>query len=63
MDLYYLFLLMAGATVTSPGPGVLMTLTNALHCGRRETIAGVLGIASGALLVAAISAMASSPNW
>jgi homoserine/homoserine lactone efflux protein len=56
MDLYLLFLLMATATVLSPGPGVLMTLTNALHHGRRETFAGVLGIAFGALIVATLSA-------
>lgn len=56
MDLYFLFVLMATVTVLSPGPGVLMTLTNALHQGRRETLAGVLGIASGAAVVAALSA-------
>jgi len=56
MDLYLMFLLMATATVLSPGPGVLMTLTNALHQGRRETFAGVLGIACGAAVVAALSA-------
>jgi homoserine/homoserine lactone efflux protein len=53
---YYLFLVMATVTVLSPGPGVLMTVTNALSCNRRDTFAGVLGIAAGALVVAAISA-------
>lgn len=56
MELYHLFVLMAAVTVVSPGPGVLMTLTNALHYGWRETFAGILGIACGALVVAAISA-------
>lgn len=56
MKLYPLFLLMATATVFSPGPGVVMTLTNALRYGMRGTFGGILGIAFGALIVAAISA-------
>ena len=56
MHLYLLFLVMAAATVLSPGPGVVMTLTNALRFGLRGTIGGVLGIAFGALVVAATSA-------
>lgn len=56
MKLYLLFLLMAAATVFSPGPGVIMTLTNALRFGMRGTFGGILGIAFGALVVAAISA-------
>ncbi len=56
MQLYSLFLLMAIATVFSPGPGVVMTLTNALRYGIRGTFGGILGIACGALVVAAISA-------
>ncbi len=56
MKLYPLFLLMATATVLSPGPGVVMTLSNALRYGMRGTFGGILGIASGALCVAAISA-------
>ncbi|GAB2840994.1 LysE family translocator [Pseudoduganella ginsengisoli] len=56
MDLYGMFVLMATATVLSPGPGVLMTLTNALHLRRRDTFGGVLGIAVGAAVVAALSA-------
>lgn len=56
MQLYLLFLLMATATVLSPGPGVVMTLSNALRSGRRGTVGGILGIAAGALVVAVISA-------
>ncbi len=56
MRLYLLFLLVATATVLSPGPGVVMTLTNALRYGLRGTFGGILGVASGALLVAALSA-------
>lgn len=56
MKLYPMFLMMATATVLSPGPGVVMTLSNALRFGLRGTFGGVLGIATGALVVAAISA-------
>jgi homoserine/homoserine lactone efflux protein len=56
MNLYLLFLAMAAITVLSPGPGVVMTLSNALLFGFRGTFGGILGIAFGALIVAAISA-------
>jgi homoserine/homoserine lactone efflux protein len=56
MKLYPLFLLIATATVLSPGPGVVMTLSNSLRYGLRGTFGGILGISLGALVVAAISA-------
>jgi homoserine/homoserine lactone efflux protein len=56
VKLYPLFLLMATATVFSPGPGVVMTLTNALRYGMKGSFGGILGISFGALVVAAISA-------
>jgi homoserine/homoserine lactone efflux protein len=56
MKLYTLFLLMATATVVSPGPGVVMTLSNSLRHGLKGTLGGILGIAAGALVVAAVSA-------
>ncbi len=56
MTLYPVFLLVAATTVLSPGPGVVMTLTNSLRYGFRGTLGGILGIAAGALAVAALSA-------
>ncbi len=56
MKHYLLFVFIAGATVLSPGPGVIMTLTNSLRHGLYGTFGGILGIAVGAFLVAAISA-------
>ena len=56
MKLYPLFLLMAAVTVFSPGPGVVMTLTNSLRYGMKGTFGGILGISFGAFVVAAISA-------
>lgn len=56
MKLYPLFLVMATATVFSPGPGVVMTITNSLRHGFRSAFGGIVGVAVGALVVAAISA-------
>jgi len=47
---------MASVTILSPGPGVTLTLTNSIRYGMYETFGGILGIAFGALIVAAISA-------
>jgi threonine/homoserine/homoserine lactone efflux protein len=57
MKLYFLFVLMAALTVSSPGPSVLMTLTNALRYGYRGTVGGIVGISFGTLVVAVASAM------
>jgi len=68
MRLYPLFLLLAATTVLIPGPGVVMTLTNALRSGYRGSIGGILGIALGAVVLATISAsslglvLAQSPD-
>lgn len=56
MKLYPLFLLMATLTVLSPGPGVVMTLTNSVRFGLKGSFGGILGISFGALVVATISA-------
>ena len=56
LKLYPLFLTMATVTVLTPGPGVVMTLTNTLRHGLRRSIGGIFGIAFGALVVAALSA-------
>lgn len=56
MHLNPLFVLLAAATVASPGPGVVMTLTNAVRHGLSGAFSGILGIAAGAIVVAGISA-------
>ena len=53
MDRYPLFVAMAALAILSPGPGVVLTLTNAVRHGWRGSIGGILGIACGAWLVAA----------
>ncbi|MEH6564367.1 MAG: LysE family translocator [Halopseudomonas sp.] len=56
MDAYLLFLIITVATVMSPGPGVLLTLTNAIRFGVQGAIGGILGLAVGAFLIAGASA-------
>jgi len=52
---YWMFVAMAVVTVSSPGPGVLMTLDNAIATGWRSAMHGVLGLAIGAALMAGLS--------
>ncbi|ALI04467.1 LysE family translocator [Pseudomonas sp. FW306-02-F02-AA] len=56
MNSYGLFLLFAALTILSPGPGVVLTLTNSLRHGWTGALPGILGIALGAFVVAGISA-------
>jgi len=53
-DTYWLFVLMVVATVSSPGPGVLMTLDNAIAGGWKASMHGVLGLAIGAAVMAGL---------
>ena len=56
MESYILFLIIAIATVSSPGPGVLLTLTNSIRYGIIGAAGSILGIAFGTFIVAGISA-------
>ncbi|MCO7612634.1 LysE family translocator [Pseudomonas chlororaphis] len=56
MASYGLFLLLATLTILSPGPGVVLTLSNALRHGWSGALPGIFGIALGAFVVAGISA-------
>lgn len=56
MHSYGLFVLFATLTILSPGPGVVLTLSNAVRLGWTGAVPGILGIASGAFMVAALSA-------
>jgi threonine/homoserine/homoserine lactone efflux protein len=53
---YWLYVVMVIATVSSPGPGVLMTLDNAVAKGWRGALAGVAGLAVGAAIMAGLTA-------
>ncbi|WLH10475.1 LysE family translocator [Pseudomonas hefeiensis] len=56
MASYGLFLILATLTVLSPGPGVVLTISNALRHGWSGSLPGIVGIASGAFIVAGICA-------
>ncbi|MGP4864146.1 LysE family translocator [Psychrobacter sp. T6-5] len=51
-----LYILIASATIASPGPGVILSITNSLTHGRKKTAYGILGISLGMLGVAIVSA-------
>lgn len=53
-DTYWFFVVMVVFTVSSPGPGVLMTLDNAIAGGWKASMHGVLGLALGAAAMAAV---------
>ncbi|MGK3119672.1 LysE family translocator [Pseudomonas corrugata] len=53
---YGLFLILATLTVLSLGPGVMLTISNALRHGWSGALPGIFGIALGAFVVAGISA-------
>ena len=46
---------MSAVIVASPGPGVVMTLTNALRYGVKNAFPGILGLAAGIVFIAGIS--------
>ena len=54
--LFLLFLAIAVPTVLTPGPGVLMSLTNSIRLGVARATPGILGVAIGTLVVAGLSA-------
>ncbi len=56
MEQYLLYLLIVTLTVASPGPGVVLTLSNAIKYGMKPTLSGILGIALGIFIIAVISA-------
>lgn len=56
MASYGLFLILATLTVLSLGPGVVLTISNALRHGWAGSLPGIGGIALGAFIVAGISA-------
>jgi threonine/homoserine/homoserine lactone efflux protein len=56
MEDYLLFSIIAIATILSPGPGVLLTLTNSIRYGLSGAIGGIFGIAFGTFIVAGVSA-------
>ncbi len=55
LSLYWIFLVASVSTIMSPGPGVLMAVTNAIRLGVWRTLPAIGGCAFGTLVVAGIS--------
>ena len=60
MELYFLYIAIATVTISSPGPGVILTISNSLRYGFIKAIFGIMGIALGILFIAIISASSLS---
>lgn len=56
MEAYFIFMILAAVTVLSPGPGVLLTLSNTIRFGTAGAASGIIGVAFGTFAVAAASA-------
>lgn len=54
-SLYWVFLVGSLTTIASPGPGVLMALTNCLNYGFRRSVVGILGCALGTAVMGLLS--------
>lgn len=56
MNNIVIYILIASATIASPGPGVILSITNSLTYDRKRTTYGILGLSLGMLAVAIVSA-------
>ena len=45
MESYILYVCLAGATISLPGPVVMLTLNNSVQKGRKKALSGIFGIA------------------
>ncbi|HBR6280752.1 TPA: LysE family translocator [Klebsiella pneumoniae] len=50
------YILIASLTIASPGPGVLLTLTNTLNYNLRNAMAGIIGVAAGMGVISIVAA-------
>ncbi|WP_279044787.1 LysE family translocator [Cedecea davisae] len=56
MSQIYLYVLIASLTIASPGPGVLLTLTNTLNYSLRSALAGIIGVSAGMGVISVVAA-------
>ena len=55
MDNFLLYALISAITVASPGPGVILTLSNIIRYNFITAFSGILGIATGIFIVSVVS--------
>lgn len=56
MPQLYLYILLSILTIASPGPGVLLTITNTLNFNLKNAVAGILGVAAGMGVISVVAA-------
>lgn len=56
MNGFFAYLLIASLTIASPGPGIVLSISNSLKYGLTGALPGILGVAGGMFLVAIVSA-------
>lgn len=56
MEHVYIFVLIASLTIASPGPGVFLTLSNALNYDFKSAFFGIIGVALGMGVISIIAA-------
>ncbi|KAF7771522.1 homoserine/homoserine lactone efflux protein [Pseudoalteromonas citrea] len=56
MDTYLLYIVVAIATISLPGPAVMLTINNAIQRGFWKAISGIFGVAIGIFCIALLSA-------
>ncbi|NWB88295.1 LysE family translocator [Pseudomonas gingeri] len=68
MEEYLFYVTISCLTIASPGPGVLLTLTNSLTYGLKNALPGILGVALGMggisiIAASSVGAIISSSAW
>lgn len=56
MPQLYLYILLSSLTIASPGPGVLLTITNTLNFNLKNAFSGIVGVAAGMGVISVIAA-------
>ncbi|PRC94215.1 putative threonine efflux protein [Solimicrobium silvestre] len=56
MNGFFTYILIASLTIASPGPGIVLSISNSLKYGLKGAFPGIVGVAGGMFLVALASA-------
>jgi threonine/homoserine/homoserine lactone efflux protein len=56
MHQFWFYVVISSMTIASPGPGILLTLTNTINYNLRQAMAGIFGISAGMGIISFIAA-------
>lgn len=56
MNGFFAYVLIASLTIASPGPAIVLSISNSLKYGMKGALPGIIGVAGGMFLVALVSA-------